>query len=55
MVAWPISTATNRRKRAEVGLIVEEPGCRKEVGQWLDQLAKRHQGRLLVGFTLCHD
>ena len=29
-------------------LIVEEAGSRRQVGRWLDQLAGRHQGRLLV-------
>ena len=28
---------------------MEEPGSRRQVEQWLDQLARRHQGRLLVG------
>ena len=34
---------------AQVSLIVEEAGSRRQVGQWLDQLASRHKGRLLVG------
>ena len=29
---------------------MEEPGSRRQVEQWLDQLARRHQGRLLVDF-----
>jgi len=47
LVAWPKSTAANR-KQVQVGLIVEESGSRKQVSQWLDQLARRQQGRLLV-------
>jgi len=48
LVAWPKNSACGKRQKTEVSLIVEEPGSRRQVEQWLDQLARRHQGRLLV-------
>jgi len=47
LVAWPIGAA-GKRKHVQVSLIVEESDSRKQVGQWLDQVASRQQGRILV-------
>jgi len=48
LVAWPKGDKSKRRKQTKVGLIVEEEPPRRLAGQWLDQLAARPQGKLLV-------